>query len=230
MSLERFRRVPWQVVLDGPQTGQENMDRDLGYLEEAKGPLLRLYSWSRPCLSLGYGQRDGWVDRELCARLGVEVVRRPTGGRALLHQPDEITYAVVLPEVGSLSVREAFVGLAAMLAEALARLGVPVETAAGGHAPSSSLHPSCLAVAAPGEVMAGGRKLVGSAQVRRHGSLLQHGAIPRRTDAELLARVIPGGRPEADLASLGFADLQAADLARAFLSVVSGEIPLARKK
>lgn len=220
--LERLRRASWQYLLDGPRPGAENMQRDLALLEESSGPVLRLYSWTSPCLSLGYGQRDGWVDRELCARLGVEVVRRPTGGRALLHQPDEITYAVVLPEVGDLSVQEAFAGIAALLAGALARLGVPVETAASGHVPSSASHPSCLAVAAPGEVIARGRKLVGSAQVRRQGGLLQHGALPRRTDAELLARVIPGALPQADLAGLGCEDLQAADLARAFAEVLAG--------
>lgn len=218
---DRLRALEWQQLLDGPRPGAENMQRDLALLEESTGPVLRLYSWTRPCLSLGYGQREDWIDRPLCARLGVEVVRRPTGGRALLHQPDEITYAVVLPDPGGLPVQESFAGIASLLAEALARLGVPVETAAGGHAPSSGAHPSCLAVAAPGEVTARGRKLVGSAQVRRHGRLLQHGALPRRTDEELLARLIPGARAQADLASLGWESLETSDLARAFFQVLS---------
>jgi lipoate-protein ligase A len=222
--LGRLRGASWQYLLDDPRFGEENMQRDLALLEESTGPVLRLYSWRLPCLSLGYGQKDAWVDRGLCARLGVEVVRRPTGGRALLHQPDEITYAVVLPDAAGVSVQEAFEGIAALLAQALARLGLPVQTARTHHAPSSGAHPSCLAVAAPGEVVAGGLKLVGSAQVRRQGRLLQHGALPRRTDAELLARVIPGALPQSDLASIGFENLQAADLARAFAEVLRQQI------
>lgn len=223
--LERLRSVPWTFLLDGPRPGEANMARDLSLLEEASGPVLRLYSWSHPCLSLGYGQRDGWVDREFCGRLGVEVVRRPTGGRALLHLPGEITYAVVLPDPGGLSVQEAFAGLAGLLAASLARLGVPVETAGGGASPAPAGNPSCLAISAPGEVTARGRKLVGSAQVRRQGRLLQHGALPRRADAALLARVIPDALPEADLAGLGFEDLDPADLARAWQEVLQSPGP-----
>lgn len=203
-----------RLVLDAPLPGRENMDRDLALLD-AGGPVLRLYSWVRPCLSLGYAQRDGWVDRERLAGLGVEVVRRPTGGRALLHLPGEITYCVVLPSEGS--VREAFQRLAGRLASALRSLGVPVDTAGGGGAPPSTADPSCLAVIAPGEVTAGGRKLVGSAQVRRRGRLLQHGQIPRRSDPALLAAVIPGAVPGADLASLGFEHLDPKDLGLAFI-------------
>lgn len=199
---------PWRLLLDPPLAGRENMDRDLWLLETADLPVLRLYAWSTPCVSLGYAQR--W---EPPALPGVEVVRRPTGGRALLHLPSEITYAIVLPQVAG-SVRSVFTRLAGSLAEALRILGVPVETSAGGAAPAGD--PSCLAVAAPGEVTLGGRKLVGSAQVRRHGRMLQHGAIPRQSDPELLARAIPGARAEADLAMAGFGDLRPEDLARAW--------------
>ena len=100
--------------------------------------------------------------------------------------------------------------LAAPPGRPLGRLGVPVETAAAGHVPSSASHPSCLAVAAPGEVMARGRKLVGSAQVRRRGTLLQQGALPRCTDADLLARVNPGARRPPTPASLAWHCLMAA--------------------
>lgn len=206
--LERLRARPWRLILDPPRPGAENMARDLDLLLTAESPVLRLYAWARPCVSLGYAQR--WEPPDLP---GVEVVRRPTGGRALLHLPSEITYAVVLPEAGP-SVRSVFCGLAASLARALLALGVPVEVSAGGEVAPGN--PSCLAAAAAGEVTAGGRKLVGSAQVRRQGRLLQHGALPRRSDPALLAAAIPGALPEADLASLGFADLAPEDLARAW--------------
>ena len=104
---EQLRRCTWHYISDGSHSGQENMDRDVQLMQEAVRPTLRLYTWDRPTVSLGRNQRDNWLDRELCARLGVDVVRRPTGGRALLHMDDEITYTVVLPDAGTLPVKAA---------------------------------------------------------------------------------------------------------------------------
>lgn len=219
--LKTIEHLPWQYVLDEARSGQENMDRDAAFLEQAEMPLLRLYAWSRPTLSLGYGQHDDWIDRPLCQELGVDIVRRPTGGRALLHLPDEITYAVVLPKVGDLSIKAAFTGITSILSEALRKLGVPCSSAADSHVPTGALHPSCLEVTAPGEITALGMKLVGSAQVRRFNNLLQHGAIPRCSNAELLAKVIPGAHPQCDLAMTGFADLEASRLMEAWKEAVA---------
>ncbi|MBQ7503102.1 hypothetical protein IJT93_10440 [bacterium] len=210
---QMYGGAEWDYILDGPLSGKANMERDLELLAGCGKPTLRLYSWLRPTLSLGRNQKDGWVDYRLCESLNVEVTRRPTGGRALLHMPDEITYAVILPDFGALSVSEAFASLASMLALCLKMLGLPVGVAESGHIPGGASHPSCLAVTAPGEVTAYGRKLVGSAQVRREGRLLQHGSLVRRYNEELLQKVIPGAQAEMDLNTLGFADLQAEDIA-----------------
>lgn len=196
------------------------MARDDELLNSCSEPCLRLYSWLRPTLSLGYSQSQDWVDHQACERLGVEVVRRPTGGRALLHLPSEITYAVVLPDVEHLTVREAFEGITGLLLEALQNLGIAVSTAHEAHAPRSSSHPSCLEVAAPGEVIAQGRKLVGSAQVRRGTRLLQHGAIPRYSDQQLLEQVIPGATTRMDLSMLQAEGITAEQLAQSWRTVL----------
>lgn len=196
------------------------MERDLELLEGCIDPALRLYCWSNPTLSLGRNQRDDWVDYSRCRALGVEVVRRPTGGRALLHLPSEITYAVVLPDIANMGISELFTSIAYTLALSLQRLGLPVETSTQGHIPGSHSAPSCLAVTAPGEVIARGRKLVGSAQVRKGNRLLQHGVIVRSYDERLLQAVIPGSRAEIDLKMLGFENLKAEDLMRAWQGVI----------
>ena len=222
---DQVRRQEWDYLLDPERSGEENMELDSRLLREAQKPTLRLYSWVRPTISLGYGQRDGWIDRSLCAELGVDVVRRPTGGRALLHLPGEITYAVVLPDISwsdgsgqkhTLSVREAFGGIAGTLALALQNVGLPVSVASEGRIPGSAAHPSCLKVTAPGEVTARGKKLIGSAQCRVGSRLLQHGAMLRLRNNDLLGRVIPGAKADVDLAELGFSDLSPEDIAKAW--------------
>lgn len=192
------------------------MAADEALLETAAQPVLRLYSWEGPCLSLGWAQRRGWLDEETCRRAGVEVVRRPTGGRALLHLPGEITYALVLPDTEGVSVAAAFAGITASLARALRSLGVPVRVAGATAGPLTA---SCLSRVQAGELVLGERKLVGSAQVRRGGRLLQHGALPRRVDADLWQSLLPGPCP-ADLASCGRADLRPEDLAAAWLAAL----------
>ncbi len=221
---EAYSSEEWTYLLDPPQSGARNMERDLELLAEAERPTLRLYDWSRPTLSLGYHQRQDWVDLELCQRQGVEVVRRPTGGRALLHLPGEITYSVVLPRLGAVGVRPAFQAIVNLLARSLERLGLPVSTASQGHIPSSASHPSCMAVTAPGEIIARGRKLVGSAQVRRYGNLLQHGSLVRAYQPELLALLIPGAQPQMDLESLGFGQLQPAQIMESWRQVWEREV------
>ena len=214
--LSELRSREWDYRLDGSHSGQENMDTDVHLLENVSRPTLRLYTWNRPTLSLGRHQRDNWVNRELCERLNVEVVRRPTGGRALLHMPQEITYAVALPKVGDLSVREAFEGIAALLAAALRRCGLEVEAATSNSAPAGKLNPHCGEVVTAGEVCWRGRKLVGSAQVRSNGNLLQHGSLVRFGDNDLLRQLMPEATARLTLEDLGRADLSCEDLLKAW--------------
>lgn len=217
----QLRGSQWHYISDGSHSGQENMDRDVRLLQDAVFPTLRLYTWDRPTLSLGRNQRDTWLDRELCARLGVDVVRRPTGGRALLHMDDEITYAVVLPAVGQISVREAFAGLAAQLALTLRRLGLEVSTSGQGSTPSAQCHPHCGEVLTAGEVCWRGQKLVGSAQMRSGDRLLQHGSLLRSGDRGLLRQLMPEAHERLTLSDIGWAHLQPEEIIAAWQEELS---------
>jgi lipoate-protein ligase A len=153
------------------------MDADVAMLDAVAAggsPRLRVYRWWPPALSLGRFQADAEVDRDACAARGVEVVRRPTGGRALLHGAD-VTYAVAMtrPAGRAGTVAALYERLAAALVAALARLGVAA-TVGHGEGPSG---PACFAAARGADLRAGGRKVCGSAQLQREGCVLQHGSL-----------------------------------------------------
>jgi lipoate-protein ligase A len=139
--------------------------------------VLRVYTWSSPVLSLGRNQRArGIYAADELARRGIAVVRRPTGGRALLHRR-EITYSVTAPARADEGLTATYDRVNALLVEALGSLGVPVAIARpAGRSLSPSALP-CFAEPSLGEIVVGGRKLVGSAQWRENGALLQHGSI-----------------------------------------------------
>jgi lipoyl(octanoyl) transferase len=162
-------------------------------------PVLRFYRWSPRCLSLGRNQpAAGHYRREELERRGIGVVRRPTGGRAVLHDR-ELTYSVVVGEAALGGPRATYAAVGRALVAGLRRLGVPAELQPKrGPATVPSLAP-CFREPAEGEVVVAGRKLVGSAQVRERGVLLQHGSLLLADDqsevAELLAHP-PGVRDE----------------------------------
>lgn len=164
-----------------PAPGAWNMAVDqalLAGVREGAPPVLRFYRWRPYCLSLGRNQpARGHYHLERIRAHGYDVVRRPTGGRAVLHA-EELTYSVVLPERLLGGPREAYATVNRALAAGLRRLGVPVMLQPRGvaRAPVPSLAP-CFREPAEGEVVAMGRKLVGSAQVRERGALLQHGSL-----------------------------------------------------
>ena len=140
-------------------------------------PVLRVYGWSSPTLSLGRNQRArGLYDLARLAATGVGVVRRPTGGRALLHHR-EVTYSVTAPCAADGALWTEYARINALLASALAALGAPVTAAAPATRASLPSATPCFAEPARGELVLGERKLVGSAQWRDRGALLQHGSI-----------------------------------------------------
>jgi len=165
------------------------MGRDEALLAEAAAggasAVLRFYTWAPPAVSLGRFQRVEGVNLEYAARRGWDVVRRPTGGRGVLHQ-HELTYAIVLPPdiVGGVGVRSSYRVLTGLLEVGLQRLGAgagwDLNPCPGSSRPTSGRAGSpanCFALAAECDTVVGQGKLVGSAQVRRDGALLQHGAI-----------------------------------------------------
>ena len=175
--------VRWQLLLE-PQgrSGPENMAVDVALLERADRmgeAFLRLYRFDPPCLSLGRNEAAAGYDRAAIARLGVDVVRRPTGGGSVWHE-HELTYAVAAPIVTFGSLREAYHAIQERLVTALRSLGADAALAVRRPPPpSTAFHrpASCFAIPAGGEIVVGVRKLVGSAQVRRGGAFLQHGSI-----------------------------------------------------
>lgn len=136
-----------------------------------------VYSWSRPTLSFGRNQPAlGFYDLGKIRSAGIDVVRRPTGGRAILHDR-EVTYSVTAPLDNAESLRETYSRINLILLEGLARLGVMAGVASPAErAAAPSIRP-CFETPGAGELVASGGKLVGSAQWRDAGALLQHGSI-----------------------------------------------------
>ncbi|MCP4900872.1 MAG: lipoate--protein ligase family protein [bacterium] len=179
-------RTPWRLLRDGDLTGRRNMARDVALLEmvahETSAPVLRLYGWSPPCLSLGKHQDIAAADFKFCHAHNIDVVRRPTGGRAVLHHL-ELTYSLIAPlGYGAIpkSVRKAYVALCEGLLQACGNLGIEARMTADDanlSLPGPKTNVPCFKAPAGGEIMVSGRKLIGSAMRARAGTILQHGSI-----------------------------------------------------
>jgi lipoate-protein ligase A len=183
----------WRLLRHGLATGAANMAADeaiaRAVAERLAPPTLRFYAWEPPCVSLGRHQPIAAVNAARCGQLGYDIVRRPTGGRAILHT-DELTYSIAArqddPLMGGL-VMDVYLRLAAGLVDGLQRLGVDAMAAPGTSRAGPDVSAACFEVPSAYEIVAGGRKLLGSAQSRRAGYVLQHGSLPLRGD---LARLI----------------------------------------
>ena len=196
------RLVPWRLLLSPPLGGAANMALDHALLHRARETgetVLRVYGWSAPVLSLGRNQRArGIYDDAALAHRRLEVVRRPTGGRALLHHR-EITYSVTAPSQGEISVASVYRRINLLLINALHSLGVPAEIAAPTtRAPGLTAAP-CFAEPSAGEIVLQGRKLAGSAQWREDGALLQHGSVLIEDDQREIAFLVRQPPPPATL-------------------------------
>ena len=196
----------WRLLLTPPLAGAENMGMDEALLRRAAATgevVLRVYAWSGPTLSLGRNQpaRDEY-DPAALSQHGVTVVRRLTGGRAVLHDR-EVTYSVTAPESFGGTLREAYRRINEILVLGLRSLGVDASIAApAGRSPLPSTAP-CFEEPTEGELVLGGRKLVGSAQYREGDALLQHGSILVDDDqllvSALLRKPVPPPPPPATL-------------------------------
>ena len=194
-NLRSLPPATWRLLISPPADGATNMATDEAIMRAVTArlvpPTLRLYAWEPPCLSLGRGQAAAEVDRDACICDGVNVVRRPTGGRAILHT-DELTYSVVGPldeprlEGGIIS---SYRRLSRALLAALRHLGVTAESRMAEK--SGELNPVCFEVPSHYELTtADGRKLVGSAQKRTSAAVLQHGTLPLVGDIARICRYL----------------------------------------
>jgi lipoate-protein ligase A len=192
--------VTFRLLVTAPLDGATNMAIDEALLRAriagSGPPTVRLYAWAPPAVSLGYGQPlDGAVDLAACARLGIGLVRRPTGGSAILHEGPaaELTYSVVARAgdfAGAEDLLETYRVLGTALARGLARLGVIAELVDRVKAPAAA--PAfCFGRAGSYELAAAGRKLCGSAQRRQGGAFLQHGTLLLDADPGRLRAVFP---------------------------------------
>jgi lipoate-protein ligase A len=185
----------WRLIDDSPTTGARNMALDEAILRRVgasqMSPTLRLYAWSPPCLSLGYGQRAADVDFARAEAFGWDVVRRPTGGRAILHT-DELTYSLALPaghELAAGNIVDSYRRISAALVAGLQKLGADPQ-AERHEGQLDTIGAVCFETPSHYEITVNGRKLVGSAQVRRYGGVLQHGSIPLYGDLGRICDVL----------------------------------------
>jgi len=202
----------WRYLDSGPLTGAENMALDEAILEAHAArlvpPTLRVYGWHPPAVSLGKFQRlESTVDREVCRARGVDLVRRPTGGRAIFHTAEEVTFSLIVSaaRLRTTGVMDSYRQLAGGIVAALRSLGLEARLversaptpAAGKARPAQD--PACFAVKARCDLVVGNSKLVGSAQVQRKRFILQQNSLPLRLRVEDWSRVFlrPALAPEA---------------------------------
>ena len=185
------------IVESGFRSGAWNMAVDCAIADAVAAGVqpatLRLYGWQPYCLSLGYGQRIRDVDGAALGAQGWDLVRRPTGGKAILHA-DELTYSLCLPldhALASGDVIESYRRISIGLLRAFDLLGAPVSARHQGAEHSrAQAGPVCFELSSHYEITVAGRKLVGSAQLRRKGVLLQHGSLPLTGDVARICEVL----------------------------------------
>jgi lipoate-protein ligase A len=189
-----YPRTTWRLLRSPPADGATNMAVDEAILRAVATrqvpPTLRFYAWEPACLSLGRAQTAADVDLEALRAAGFDLVRRPTGGKAILHV-DELTYSVVAPQKDPRvagAIVESYRRLSAGLVHGLEQLNVTDLIADQRGKSQRPGGPICFEVPSDYEITIGGRKLVGSAQMRAHDVVLQHGALPLCGD---IARICP---------------------------------------
>lgn len=182
-----MKYIPYEI-----KTGAENMQIDCDLLENAiarqsKEPVFRLYGWSPACVSLGRNQKNDFIDEKFLKENNIDIVRRLTGGRALLHA-DEITYSFVCPvsyfEHGE-NVVSSYKEISQILIDAFKKLDIELDF--GGKPKAHGNF--CMLVSTGADLCYQGRKLIGSAQFRKEDYILQHGSILYDYDRKLLEKV-----------------------------------------
>ncbi|HWR57957.1 MAG TPA: biotin/lipoate A/B protein ligase family protein [Thermodesulfovibrionales bacterium] len=185
----------WRFIDSGPCAASYNMAVDeaiaISVRNGSSPPTLRVYGWDRPSVSLGSFQKISDIDVGFCAKTNVPIVRRPTGGRAILHD-DELTYSFSSRSEGAFSggLLDSYRQLSAAFKSAIETLGlhlaVKTERESGRNLARS---PLCFKSTSYGEITFKGKKLIGSAQKRWRDGFLQQGSIPYTVDGDRAKRV-----------------------------------------
>lgn len=181
--------IPFEVF-----TGKENMQKDSDLLdfaisEKLSYPIFRLYGWHPACISLGRNQQDAFIDKKFLKDTNIDLVKRLTGGRALLHD-DEITYSYICP-VSFLkhgeNITKSYMEICGFLIEKFAKLGIELDF--GGSKPVNTKFDYCMLISTGADLCYNGKKLIGSAQCRKEGYILQHGSILYDYKRDLLEKI-----------------------------------------
>jgi lipoate-protein ligase A len=188
-----------RVIIDGPAAGRLNMEKDSALAEALdRGeipPTLRLYSWNPPALSIGYHQSASDFDTEKLRAAGIDLVRRPTGGRAILHW-HELTYAIVLP-LSSGAPRALYERVHEALLAGIGSLGIAAVLGGSDEGLRAAYENpggvACFSRSVRSEIQAGGKKLAGSAQRKTGRVVLQHGSFLLGTQHRRIAGFIRSG-------------------------------------
>lgn len=187
--------IPFKIY-----TGKENMQMDSDLLNnsiatKSQEPIFRLYGWSPKCISLGRNQLDNFLDYDFLKSENIDVVRRITGGRALLHDM-EITYSFICP-VSYLkngeSVTKSYIEISQILIDFFKRFNIKLDF--GTSNPINTKFNYCMLVSTGADLCYKGKKLIGSAQCRKQGYILQHGSILYDYDVDLLTKIF-GEKPD----------------------------------
>lgn len=198
----------WRLIDSDLCEAGYNMALDEALAREAQCPVLRFYGWSRPSVSIGYFQDADEVNLEYLVDNGMPLVRRLTGGRGILHG-HELTYSFSAPAVGLFKsgLRESYVLIGRAFAGAFEKLGLKPEISRSRRPSGRTRSPLCFESASLGEIKLGGRKVVGSAQKRWPGRLMQQGSIPFRIERSELSRVFRSAGPGVEDSMIGLLDI-----------------------
>jgi lipoyl(octanoyl) transferase len=208
MTTDKYTPATWRLLITPPLDGATNMAIDeaiLQALAEGQGlPTLRFFQWEPACLSLGYNQHWQEIDEAACRALGYTWTRRPTGGRAILHT-DEATYSLIIPQDDPWiegGIVASYRVLSFGLLRGLEKLGVQAEQA-GKEEVSASRQvarggPVCFDTPSRYEITWQGKKLIGSAQLRRKKMVLQHGTLPLYGDLNRIIETLQFSPEERD--------------------------------
>lgn len=184
-----------RVLVEPHRRGVDNMARDEALLAAGE-PIARLYGWRPACVSLGRAQTEGDVDLAAALEHGIDVVRRATGGGAILHNEEEITYAIVVPLDHPGLPRDitgSFAHLSTPVLHALQHLGLPAELES---VPDNTRETLCYVRRQGTNIVVHGRKISGGAQRRSDRAVLQHGTVIVRRDEERMARLFRTDRAQ----------------------------------
>lgn len=207
MMVGNYPQATWRLIRSPILDGPTNMAVDEAILqaviEERAPTTIRLYSWTPPCISIGYSQPVSDIDQGLLKDLGWDLVRRPTGGKAILHT-DELTYSIIgrqnVPQLHG-GVLESYRNISAALLMLLHSIGIAAESVEKANKSpsiqrlingqvSNDPNPICFETPSNYEITFEGKKIIGSAQARRKGSILQHGSLPLSGDLSRITRVL----------------------------------------